>query len=64
MDLEPMERNLLPLQVMERNRLVQGAIQDTQILTLYLDYSPYLHLHCTEGLQVVQSHTLWFGGLF
>lgn len=61
--LEPTERNL-PLQVMEGNKVVQGAIQDTQILALDLDYPPSLHLHWAEGLQVVQSHTLRFGGLF
>lgn len=61
--LQPTELNI-PLQVMKRTRLVQGAVQDRQILAPDLDCPSSLHFQWAEGLQPVQSHALWFGGLF
>lgn len=61
--LQPTEPNL-PLRVTKRTRLVQGAVQDRQILALDLDCPSPLHLQWEDGLQPVQSHALWFGGLF
>lgn len=59
--LQPTELNIL---VMKRNRLVQGAVQDRQIPAPDLDCPSSLHFQWAEGLQPVQSHALWFGGLF
>lgn len=52
---------LFPLQVMGRNGL---ALRDTPIVALDLENPKSFHLHRAEGIQVVQSPALSFGGLF
>lgn len=55
---------LFPLRVMGRNSLAQRALQDTPIVALDLENPKSFHLHRAEGIQVVQSPALSFGGLF
>lgn len=54
---------LFPLQLMERNSLAQRDLQDTLTVALDLEYPKSFHLHWAEGIQVVQSPALSFGGL-